>query len=122
MRTGEQYHRLFGGCNHDVEGNYADAVKDAKAGDLIYFDPPYFETFSDYQKQGFTDKNQEELHDLAIELSKKGCYVAISNSNCSKTRNLYKDFKRIIEIPITQTIGSKASSRKVITEVLILNY
>ncbi|MBR2741336.1 Dam family site-specific DNA-(adenine-N6)-methyltransferase [Candidatus Saccharibacteria bacterium] len=105
-----------------MSGNYADAVKDAKAGDLIYFDPPYFETFSDYQKQGFTDKNQEELHDLAIELSKKGCYVAISNSNCSKTRNLYKDFKRIIEIPITQTIGSKASSRKVITEVLILNY
>lgn len=107
---------------HFMSGNYADAVKDAKAGDLIYFDPPYFETFSDYQKQGFTDNNQKELHDLAVELSQRGCYVAISNSNCNKTIDLYSDFKRIIEIPITQTIGSKASSRKVITEVLILNF
>lgn len=105
-----------------MSGNYANALKDAKAGDLIYFDPPYFEAFSDYQKQGFTDKDQEELHDLAIELTKRGCFVAISNSNCDKTKDLYKGFKRVIEIPITQTIGSKASSRKVITEVLILNY
>ena len=103
-------------------GNYEDAVKDAQVGDLVYFDPPYFETFSSYQKQGFTDNDQKKLHDLAVELSKKGCYVVISNSNCPKTSELYKDFSRIIEIPITQTIGSKASSRKVITEALILNF
>lgn len=107
---------------HFTSGSYIDAVKNAKAGDLIYFDPPYFETFSNYQKQGFTDSDQKILHDLATKLTEKGCYVVISNSNCDKTRKLYNDFKRIIEIPITRTIGSKASSRKVITEVLILNF
>lgn len=105
-----------------MSGDYASAVKNAKAGDLIYFDPPYFETFSDYQKQGFGNDDQERLHNLAIELTNKGCFVIISNSNCEKTRELYKDFKKIIEIPISRTIGSKASSRKVITEVLILNF
>lgn len=107
---------------HFMSGDYDDAVKDAQAGDLVYFDPPYFETFSNYQKQGFTDNDQKKLHDLAVELSKRGCYVVISNSDCSKTRELYKDFSRILEVPITQTIGSKASSRKVITEALILNF
>ena len=103
-------------------GDYKNAVTEASAGDLIYFDPPYFETFSDYQKQGFSEEDQSELHDLALDLIKRGCYVAISNSNCTKTRELYKDFKHIIEIPITRTIGSKLSSRGSITEVLILSY
>lgn len=107
---------------HFMSGNYIDAARNAQTGDLIYFDPPYFETFSNYQKQGFTDDDQRELHDLAVELSKRGCYVAISNSKCVKTMDLYSDFKRIVEIPITRTIGSKASSRKVVTEVLILNF
>lgn len=105
-----------------MSDSYQNAIKNAKEGDLVYFDPPYFETFTNYQKQGFTDKDQQELHDLAVSLSRKDCLVAISNSNCHKTRELYKDFKRIIEIPITRTIASKTSSRKPITEVLILNF
>ena len=105
-----------------TNGDYKKSVEKAKNGDLIYFDPPYFDTFSDYQKNGFTNNDQQELHDLATELTKRGCYVAISNSDCEKSRDLYKDFKRIIEIPITRTIGSKASSRQRIKEILVLNY
>ena len=102
--------------------DYKDAAKTAQPNDLVYFDPPYFETFSDYQKNGFSDTDQQELHDLAIELTRRGCHVVISNSDCEKSRNLYKDFTRIVEIPITRTIGSKVSSRQKINEILILNY
>ena len=105
-----------------MNGDYQDAVHSAKAGDLVYFDPPYFDTFSDYQKGGFTEENQKELHDLAKTLSNSGCYVAISNSDCEKTRSLYDDFPSIKELSINRTIGSKVDSRKRINELLITNF
>ena len=106
-------------------GDYKNAVLNAKSGDLIYFDPPYIPlsktSFTDYQKDGFGKKEQIELRDLAIELSERGCYVAISNSDCDESRKLYEGF-HIKKIPIMRTIGAKNASRKKITEILATNY
>ena len=106
-------------------GDYKDAALKAKKGDLIYFDPPYVPltdlSFTAYQKEGFGEKEQIELRDLALELANRGCFVAISNSDCGKTRDLYKDF-RIKEIPIMRTIGAKNYSRKRINEILAISY
>lgn len=106
--------------------DYKDAVCDASEGDLVYFDPPYFPlsktaSFTDYQKTGFTKDNQKELRDLAISLSKKGCYVVISNSDCREVENLYDGFN-IKKIKVSRTIGAKASTRGKIYEIVALSY
>lgn len=104
--------------------DYKEAVRDAGDGDLIYFDPPYYPisktaSFTDYQKEGFGEKEQKELHDLALELVKRGCYVVVSNSNCAKSRDMYKDFC-VKKISVSRTIGAKSSSRGRIEEIIAL--
>lgn len=109
-------------------GDYQTAVQKASKGDLIYFDPPYFPTsktasFTAYQKEGFNNKNQQELFDLALQLSSRGCFVAISNSDTKEARELYNhpDFY-VQPIPIMRTIGSSSASRKKVNEILVTNY
>ncbi len=46
-----------------LSGSYIDAVKTAKKGDFIYFDPPYHpisqtSSFTDYSESGFTEKGK----------------------------------------------------------------
>lgn len=106
--------------------DYKDAVKSANKGDLIYFDPPYFPlsktaSFTDYQKKGFSEQDQKELHGLAVDLVKRGCYVVVSNSNCKKTLDLYKDFE-IKKIKVSRTIGAKVTTRGKIEEIVALGY
>ena len=106
--------------------DYKDAVKSANKGDLIYFDPPYFPlsktaSFTDYQKKGFSEQDQKELHGLAVDLVKRGCYVVVSNSNCRKTLDLYKDFE-IKKIIVSRTIGAKVATRGKIEEIVALGY
>lgn len=112
-----------------TSGDYKNAVVKAGKGDLIYFDPPYFPVsktanFTAYQKEGFGEAEQKELFELAKELSKKGCFVAISNSSAPEAYELYGSDPsfHITEIPIARTIGSKSASRKKINEILVSNY
>lgn len=108
--------------------DYRAAVQKADKEDLVYFDPPYFPSsktasFTAYQKGGFNDENQKELFDLALQLSKRGCFVAISNSDTKEARELYShpDF-HIRPISIMRTISSNSASRKKINEILVTNY
>jgi DNA adenine methylase len=88
-------------------------------------DPPYHGTFTGYVKEGFGDKDQENLRDFFERLSAKGCRVALSNSNTPYIHQLYSGLAgvRLLEIPVRRVINSKASARKdVLTELLIVNY
>lgn len=107
-------------------GSYKDAVKDAKEGDFVYFDPPYHplstsSSFTAYQAGGFTAKDQEELRDTFRQLSDKGCYVMLSNSDAPLIRDLYKDFK-IHEILAARSVNSVGTGRGKIVELFITNY
>lgn len=71
------------------------AVKDAKKGDFIYFDPPYdsdTSTFNSYTEDGFGKNGQKRLAKVYKELDKKGCYVMLSNHNTQLINELYKDY------------------------------
>ncbi len=114
----------------DIEltsGDYKDAVKNAERGDLIYFDPPYFpisktSNFTTYQKGGFNEDNQKELMQIAEELIARGCYVFISNSDCEKSRELYKNLI-IHEVKVKRIINSKGNRRnELVTEIIATNY
>jgi len=107
-------------------GDYKDAVAEAKDGDLVYFDPPYFPVsktanFTTYQKGGFGQDEQQRLYDLAKELIGRGCYVAISNSDCKEAWNLYKDLNKA-KIKVKRIINSNSRKRGIVTELLVTSY
>ena len=98
----------------------------AKKGDFVYFDPPYHPlsstaNFTSYTKNCFSGANQEHLAEVFATLNKRGCHVALSNSDCEFIRHLYKDF-RIETVSAIRAINCKAEGRGRITEVLVLNY
>ncbi len=109
-----------------TQGSYEDAVKDAKKGDFVYFDPPYHpintsSSFTAYQAGGFSAEDQEKLRDTFRALSQKGCKVMLSNSDTPLINELYKEFK-IHKIYAARSINSVGSGRGKIAEVLVTNY
>lgn len=105
--------------------DFAEAVKTAKAGDFVYFDPPYDvvgqQSFTSYTIGGFDKKEQERLRNVVKELTEKGVRVMISNANTPFIRELYKDFN-IHVIEARRNINSKGDGRGKVEEVIITNY
>jgi DNA adenine methylase len=106
--------------------DYLEALKKAKKGDFVYFDPPYDEledkkSFTSYSKTGFSREDQKQLFDLFQVLTKRGVYCLLSNHSTEFIKNLYSSFN-IIPVQALRSINSNKNDRKAITEVLIKNY
>ncbi|MGB9179625.1 MAG: Dam family site-specific DNA-(adenine-N6)-methyltransferase [Pyrinomonadaceae bacterium] len=100
-------------------------------GDFCYIDPPYHPTtddsFTAYTKENFTEKNQSELRDFAVELHKAGVLLMLSNSKTKHIKNLYseKGLDRIFNLHTVQaprTVNCKPHARGAVDEYLITNY
>ena len=75
--------------------DFEEAVKDAKKGDFVYFDPPYdsdTKSFTSYTETGFDKSEQTRLARVFKELDKKGVYVMLSNHSTVLVNELYKDY------------------------------
>lgn len=106
----------------DFEG----AIKKAKKGDFVYFDPPYYplnstSSFTRYSEKDFLKKEQIKLKKVFTELDKRGVFVMLSNSYTNFIHKLYKDYKQKIVIA-NRMINCKANGRGKIKELIILNY
>ena len=104
--------------------DFEEAVKDAKEGDFIYFDPPYDSdtyTFNSYTEDGFSKDEQIRLSNVFKNLSDRGCYVMLSNHNTVLINELYKDFY-IHKITAKRNINSNGKKRGKVEEVIITNY
>ena len=105
--------------------DFAEAVKTAKAGDFVYFDPPYDvvgeQSFTSYTTGGFGKKEQERLRDIIKELTQKGVLVMASNANTPFIQSIYQGFN-INVIKARRNINSKGDGRGKVEEVIITNY
>ena len=106
--------------------DFEEAVKNAKTGDFVYFDPPYDtweekNSFTSYDKNAFGKEEQIRLAKVFKELSDKGVYVMLSNHNTKFINELYKGF-HITVVPAKRMINSKADGRGEVEEVIITNY
>ncbi len=106
-------------------GDFGDAAIDADAGDVVYFDPPYWYAsdkregyFNRYGPRAFGDADHRRLADLARELSARGCHVLISNSDEPSVRELYEGFTQVT-LTVRRPINRKATARDGWTELLI---
>jgi DNA adenine methylase len=111
-----------------VCSSFEKAVADANQGDFVYFDPPYHplsktSNFTSYTEGSFSREDQALLANVAIQLHKRGCVVAVSNSDTREIRSLFRspDF-RVARVMAARAINSKAEGRGKIAELLIYNY
>lgn len=99
------------------------AVADARAGDFIYFDPPYVPltstaSFTRYTRASFGPADQRRLARVFADLAGRGCRVLLSNSDMPEVRELYAGF-HVAEVQAGRNINSKPSGRAQIGELLI---
>ena len=119
--------------SHKIEFKHCSfekCVLSAKAGDLVYFDPPYDieegqNSFTEYTKSGFNRESQKKLKRLCDKLIMRGVRIAVSNSDTKFIRNLYSGNDYITytiynKIISNRTIGATIESRKKVTELLIV--
>lgn len=111
-----------------LNADFAEVARKAVSGDFVYFDPPYAplsqtESFTAYTKDGFDRNEQERLRNLCLELSERGVFVMVSNSNADLIKSLYgtNNFK-IHKVTALRSINSNGTKRKGCTELIITNY
>jgi len=106
--------------------DFQEAVKDAKEGDFIYFDPPYDPIsdnarFTSSDSRGFKKEEQIRLKETFNELSSRGCNILLSNAYTDFIVGLYSDYKQT-RISASRAINSNASQRGKVDEILVKNY
>lgn len=106
-------------------GDYERTTAEARAGDFVYFDPPYdpvskTSNFTGYVKGGFGEPHQRQLAAHAAALAARGVHVMLSNNDTPLVRALYADFK-IEGVRCARPINSKADKRGEVDEVIITN-
>ncbi len=96
----------------------------ARAGDLVYFDPPYVpmsatSEFTAYTADGFGPDDQRHLRDLALDLKQRGVHVILSNSATPAVEALYGESFTLHRVSRSGAISSKGDGRGRVAEYII---
>ena len=107
-------------------GDFTAVLKNAKRGDLVYFDPPYFpisktSNFTGYTQNSFSEDDQERLMRTFKELDSRGCYVLLSNSHSDYIADLYAEFEPEV-VYANRMINCKGDKRGKIKELVVRNW
>jgi len=108
--------------------NFEKVIDFAEKDDFVYFDPPYIplsktSNFTQYSRSHFSMKQQKLLSKVFKLLDSRGCFVMLSNSDHSSTRELYQGYeKNIVIVRAKRKINSIGTKRGAINEVVLTNY
>jgi DNA adenine methylase len=114
-------------------GSFESVLEFAKAGDFVYFDPPYAPmsrtaSFTSYTALRFDAADQQRLQRVVIALAARGCHVLLSNSTAAEITALYDENReardarlRALRVPARRAINSNAAGRGPVEEYLITN-
>lgn len=107
------------------QGDFEAAVADARAGDVVYLDPPYIpvsasSSFVGYTDQGFDVGMQERLAALCDRLTADGIGWAVSNADVPLAHALYGRQRGSVVHPVMvrRPINSQASGRGAVGEII----
>lgn len=126
IRSLSDYFRLA--MVHFSSGDFEKAVAKAKAGDFVYFDPPYDpipgqSDFNGYCENKFGDSSLRRLVGVCKELTAKGVQVMVSNSATDNVRSFFSDeCFHIHTVYAKRSINSVGTQRGKVPEFLITNY
>ena len=108
--------------------DFGAVLRDAKKGDLVYFDPPYqpvsaTANFTSYTNKDFTYDDLTRLAELCLKLDSRGCNVLLSNSDSKEVADIFaKNTWKITRIEANRSINSNSKKRTGHFELLIKNY
>jgi DNA adenine methylase len=93
--------------------------------DFIYLDPPYppltlTSNFTHYTAERFQWEDQEKVAEVANNLSRKGCFVMVTNSDIKAIKSLYKGWNHF-SLPVVRWVAANGTRLKV-NELIITNY
>src|SRR5262249_42476911 len=96
--------------------DFREALSGTKPGDVIYCDPPYVPltptaSFTNYAAGGFSEKDQQDLQELAVEASERGAVVLLSNHDTPFTRELYRGATQLVPMMVSRTISCDGQNR-----------
>jgi DNA adenine methylase len=116
------------------QASFDRAAVAAQPEDFLYFDPPYAPLsatarFTAYTADGFDEAAQVRLHQVMLDLARRGCRVLLSNSTAPVIHALYgrgnADARaaglRTVKVPARRAINSRATHRGQVEEYLITN-
>lgn len=112
-------------ATHIRNKDWSYVLDKAKAGDLVYLDPPYqpmspTANFTDYSAGGFDKDDQQELRDAAVSLDENGVNVILSNSGVMY--DLYDNAGFTVDfVSATRAINSDSSNRGEVDEIIATN-
>jgi DNA adenine methylase len=107
-----------------VHTDFLSTMSEARAGDVIYCDPPYVplsvtSNFTSYAPGAFGFPQQKSLAEKARECARRGVPVVISNHDTAESRALYQGAE-IRAFEVQRFISSKASTRGNAPELLAI--
>jgi DNA adenine methylase len=107
-----------------IIGDFAAAVRGARRGDFVYFDPPYVplsatSCFTSYAAEGFGADDQRRLRATAAALKKRGVRVLLSNSSAPFVRELYAGSFEAIEVYASRAVNCRSDRRGAVKELLL---
>jgi len=106
-----------------VGADFVTLMTAARAGDFVYFDPPYVPVnrtsdFTSFTAAGFGPADQERLAECARRLKSIGVHVLLSNADLPVVRELYAGFE-MRTVQARRNINSKGKKRGEVGELLI---
>jgi DNA adenine methylase len=98
----------------------------ARNGDFVYFDPPYVPlsktaNFVGYVQDGFDLDAQERLAEVFEQLSRRGVFVMLSNSDTPWVSKRYRAF-RLLRVFANRQVNSRSDQRGPISELVVLSW
>jgi DNA adenine methylase len=105
--------------------DFEEICSQAKAGDGVYFDPPYLpvsktSSFAAYHHQTFSIQDHERLARAFARLEAKGIAALLSNSSTPVSKKLYENFS-YQTVHVSRPINSRASGRGTVPELLVVS-
>jgi DNA adenine methylase len=107
--------------------DFEEACVDARAGDLVYFDPPFHplsntSSFTAYTQRDFGNADQIRLKRCIDRLTERGVVVLLSNSPHPWIRGGYEfSGYRVEQVSARRAINSRGDRRGPIGELVITN-
>ena len=110
-----------------THGGFVEAVKEARKGDLVYFDPPYVplsatSSFSKYARGDFGETDQRLLASTIADLMERGVHVVLSNSSAPLARRIFQDSLNLFAVKANRSISASGASRNAVDEILGISY
>jgi len=105
--------------------DFAEMLREAKRGDVIYCDPTYTvvhdnNCFKRYNQSNFSDSDQRRLADAAEAAAKTGSTVIISNAHHASIRALHRRAAQTLILRRISCVAPQAEARRMVKEYLFV--